>query len=80
MGREERHALAYVLRLWRVTNGEPPIWRVALQDVHTGERRGFAGLAEAVRYLEQQMDGLQRGLRDEGPSLPGEPGADGERR
>jgi hypothetical protein len=74
--RDERRSLAYVLRLWRVTNDEEPVWRAALQDIRTGERRGFAGLEETVLYLEQQMDRPERGLGGSGPPLPGEPGAD----
>jgi hypothetical protein len=67
--------VAYLLRLWRADDGrQEPIWRASLQDVRTGERRGFAGLAEAVRYLEQQMEGPERGLGN------GEPSADAERR
>jgi hypothetical protein len=78
VSREERHALAYVLRLWRVTNGDKSVWRAALQDIRTGERHGFPGLLEAVRHLEQQMERLERDL-GRGPS-PGGSGVDAERR
>ena len=74
VGRDEAYALAYVLRLWCVTNGEKSVWRAALQDIRTGEWRGFAGLVEAVLYLEQQMNTLRRGFGCGGP------GADTERR
>ena len=40
---------AFLLRLWRESSSGP--WRVMLQDVATGERRGFAGLVAAVRFL-----------------------------
>jgi hypothetical protein len=73
---KERRALTYVLRLWRATNGEPPVWRAALQDLRTGERRGFAGLGEVVRYLEEQIAGPEHGLRDSEPHHPCEPGSD----
>jgi hypothetical protein len=80
VGKVERRSLAFVLRLWRATNSGPPVWRAALMDLRTGERRGFPGLAEAVRYLEGQMEGQERGPTDGG--LPGsdEPGEDVERR
>ena len=46
VGRDEEHALAYVLRLWRA----------ALQDIRTGERRGFADLDEAWRFLRARIE------------------------
>jgi hypothetical protein len=33
---------AYLLRLWRVADGEKAIWRASLQDVRTSQRLGFA--------------------------------------
>jgi hypothetical protein len=47
--------LAYLLRLWRVGEGERAVWRASLQDVRGGERVGFPGLEEALAYLEQQL-------------------------
>ena len=69
----KKHTLAYVLRLWRATNGEPPLWRAALQDLRTGERRGFPGLDEVVRYLEGEMQGPRRS-----PTELARPGQDSE--
>jgi hypothetical protein len=56
MDPKRRGHLAYLLRLWRVDNGAQAIWRASLQDVRTGEQRGFAGLDEAVAFLRQQLD------------------------
>jgi hypothetical protein len=53
VGRDQEHALAYVLRLWCVTDGEKVVWRASLQDVRSGERVGFPGLEEAFAYLQQ---------------------------
>ena len=47
--------LAYLLRLWRIGEGEDAVWRASLQDVHTGERIGFPGLAAACAYLQACM-------------------------
>jgi hypothetical protein len=55
VGRDQERALAYVLRLWRVTDGELSVWRASLQDIRTGERRGFAGLDGACRYLRARI-------------------------
>jgi hypothetical protein len=64
VARDRERALAYVLRLWRVTNDEPPVWRVSLHDVHTGERRGFAGLDQMCHFLRAQIEGAPGGTAD----------------
>lgn len=47
---------AFLLRLWLVETGDPPVWRASLEDPHTGERRGFADLARLFAYLKEQTD------------------------
>ena len=43
--------LAYMLRLWRVGNGEGAAWRASLESPHTGERRAFASPEALFAYL-----------------------------
>ena len=44
---------SYLLRMWQVpTNGEHA-WRILLENVQTGEKRGFASLEELLAYLSQ---------------------------
>jgi hypothetical protein len=31
-------------------------WRASAENVHTGEQRGFAGLAELFTFLENESD------------------------
>ena len=50
------HVLAYMLRMWQISDGEQPVWRASLQDVYTGERLGFADLDEATAYLRRRLD------------------------
>lgn len=45
---------AYLLRLWREAADLP--FRAMLEDPHTGQRQGFANLAQLVAFL-QQLDG-----------------------
>jgi hypothetical protein len=45
----------YLLRLWQAHSGERVVWRVSLEDVHTGERHGFAGLDRLRAFLEDQL-------------------------
>jgi hypothetical protein len=57
---DRERAVAYMLRLWCVTNGEARHWRASLQDVHTGERHGFAGLDEGMACMRQEWERLSR--------------------
>jgi hypothetical protein len=51
---EERRRLSYLLRLWQAEQGGVWIWRAYLENAHTGERRGFASLAELYAFLDQE--------------------------
>jgi hypothetical protein len=66
---EQRRYRAYLLRLWQVAGEDGhPIWRAALEDARTGERRGFADLARLFAFLEEQTAGWTR--RDADPPDP----------
>jgi hypothetical protein len=54
---------SYLLRIWRSDAAHSARWLVSLEDTRTGERRAFAGLAEAFALLEEQM---AAGLREKG--------------
>ena len=62
MMKQQPDYLSYLLRLWRVSDAEesrPPrrkaTWRVSLEDPHTRERQGFAGLDELFEFLRRQI-------------------------
>jgi hypothetical protein len=57
MSTEQQHYLAYMLRLWQVSNDGEPIWRTSLESPHTGERHGFASLEMLFAFLEEQTGG-----------------------
>ena len=42
---------SYLLRLWRVRD-DGQQWRASLEDVQTGEMRGFENAKALVRYLQ----------------------------
>lgn len=46
---------AFLLRLWLVQEDGKPVWRVSLEDIHTGERRAFANL-DALRSFFEEME------------------------
>ena len=48
---------SFLLRLWRVEDGGSTVWRASLQDVETGERRGFASPEELIAFLLDQVNG-----------------------
>ncbi|MEZ4593706.1 MAG: hypothetical protein R3D55_21565 [Chloroflexota bacterium] len=46
----KREYIAYLLRLWR--EKQDGSWRALLENPTSGERNGFANLAELVTFLE----------------------------
>jgi hypothetical protein len=58
MRTEQSSYRAYLLRLWladlEVTGAG---WRASLEDPHTGERLGFAGLEQLFAYLLTLTEG-----------------------
>ena len=61
--------LAYLLRLWCVNDTGPHGekdeggWRASLEDPHTGQRVGFAGLEELSVYLADAIRKTSTGGR-----------------
>ena len=48
---------SYLLTFWEERSQDPQVvetWRFSLQDPHTGQRRGFACLADLCAFLEQE--------------------------
>ncbi len=54
MSNPRKGYVAYLLRLWQVEEGENAPWRASLESPQTGERRGFAGLADLFTFLEKE--------------------------
>lgn len=65
--RPNQHA-AYLLRIWRTS--EDAEWRVFLQDVHTGEQRGFRDFEALVAFFEgtQRHENAAEGSAERGGS------------
>ena len=57
--------LAYLLRLWRVSDDGKPVWRASLENPHTGERHGFANLELLFAFLEEKTVDLAQGEEPE---------------
>jgi hypothetical protein len=54
MTTEQPGYLAYLLRLWRVSDDGKPVWRASVENPHTGERHGFASLELLFAFLEEK--------------------------
>ena len=50
--------LAYMLRMWRVNDGENSVWRASVESPHTGERYGFANLEVLFVFLAEKTGQL----------------------
>ena len=53
MSAQKTAYMAYLLRLWRARDGERPGWRASLENVRTGERRGFRSVEELLAFIKE---------------------------
>ena len=53
MSEERRRYVSYLLRLWQTQQEGALIWRASLESSATGERQGFASLAELCAFLTE---------------------------
>jgi hypothetical protein len=52
------HYRTFLLTLWEERNQDansPAVWRFHLEDPRTGQRQGFASLAELISFLQAQL-------------------------
>ncbi len=52
--------ISYLLRLWQTESDEGFVWRASLERPQSGERLGFASLADLCAYLECEMGDHER--------------------
>ena len=62
-GKRGRHA-SYLLRLWQAEDNGRIIWRASLQSPDTGERLGFATLADLLGFLKEEYGPVDRPKMD----------------
>ena len=55
MSKKGRCRVSYLLRLWQAEREGTLVWRASLESAHTGERWGFASLAELYAFLDQEI-------------------------
>ncbi len=73
MADDTRGYRAYLVRFWNAGSPGAPRWRASVQDVRTGERRGFPDLAALWAFLVAQL-----GTSIEGGAAVDTPGDDRE--
>jgi hypothetical protein len=56
-----RGYLSYLLRLWQVGKGENTQFRASLESPYTGQRQGFANLADLFTFLEKEVSQAVQG-------------------
>lgn len=44
---------SFLLRLWQVPAEGAQIWRVQIENILTGEKRGFTGIEELLSFINQ---------------------------
>jgi hypothetical protein len=62
---EQSDYQSYLLRLWRVNEGEEG-WQASLESPHSGERRGFADLEAMFDFLRRKTAGQPVAHLEEG--------------
>jgi hypothetical protein len=73
MSSARRGYVAYLLRLWQVEAEDDAPWRASLESPQTGERLGFASLADLFAFLENEI-----GQVVQGQTAPSEGGKGGD--
>ena len=49
---------AYLLRIWQIKASGKWVWRVSLEDSHTGERLGFPDLNGLIAFLREEFGNM----------------------
>ena len=60
MSGQRRRYVSYLLRLWQTQRKGKLVWRASLESSTTGERQGFAGLADLCAFLEHETAQLDQ--------------------
>lgn len=68
---ERRQHLTFLMRLWQAQSDGRLVWRMSLEDAHTGIRCGFADLASLVAYLDAQLTDTEESCNDDAPLTQG---------
>lgn len=66
MSGERRRYVSYLLRLWQAQDEGELAWRASLESAHTGERLGFASLADLHAFLDRETAGPKEGKDETG--------------
>ena len=66
MSGERRRYVSYLLRLWQAQDEGELAWRASLESAHTGERLGFASLADLFAFLDRETAGPKEGKDETG--------------
>ena len=74
MTASDQDYVSYLLRLWRVKEGDKDVWRASLQDPQSGERISFATVEALFAFLQEQLEGASDRGGDVEAGARAEPG------
>jgi hypothetical protein len=55
--------IAFMLRLWKARD-DNECWRASLEDVRTGEKRGFTSVEDLFAYLRLSTESSEKDAKD----------------
>ena len=56
MDKQQTTSFSYLVRLWATGVAHQRVWRASLEDVQSGQRRGFANLEQLFVFLMEQTE------------------------
>ena len=56
---------SYLLRLWQVRAEAGLVWRASLEEVKTGDQRGFTSMEELIAYLRFTTESPPKGAEEQ---------------
>ena len=70
MDKQQTTSRSYLLRVWATGVAHQRVWRASLEDVQSGERRGFANLEQLFVFLMEQTERGGEALDAQSPAEP----------
>ena len=74
MDKQQTTSRSYLVRLWATGVAHQLVWRASLENVQSGERRGFANLEQLFVFLMEQTEQGGTAPNAQSPAEPA-PGA-----
>ena len=70
MDKQQTTSRSYLVRLWATGAAHQQVWRASLEDVQSGQRRGFATLEQLFVFLMEQTEQSGKAADAQSPAEP----------